>query len=153
MADGSANRGALANVDPVPFLQQLYSGKSLRDIADQLGVSRQAVHAWMLREADDKYHEAITAALVARVAHADELLETAAGAVDIARAREMARFARMDLERRRPHLYGQRPSTAVNISGSEGMSVQIVSYAAPDSTPQLTQAIDSTEDDGTDSTD
>ena len=130
MADGSHNQGALVAIDIEPFLQQLYAGKSLRDIATQLGVSRQAIHAWMLREAGEKYQEAITAALVARVAEADEKLDTAADAVDIARAREQARFARMDLERRRPHLYGQRPTTAVQVNGGEGMSVQIVSYAS-----------------------
>jgi transcriptional regulator with XRE-family HTH domain len=145
MANGSANHGALANVEPGAFLEMLYSGKSLRDIAKKLKVSRQAIHAWMLREAGETYHEAITAALVQRVADADERLDTAADAVDIARAREQARFARMDLERRRPGLYGQRPSTAVNINGSGELNVQLVSYAAPATLPASTQAIDTTE--------
>lgn len=108
MADGSANRGALANLDPQQFLPMLHQGFSLSDIARKVGVSRQAIHAWMLREGGETYHEAITAALVQRVADADEALAAADDAVDIARAREMARFARMDLERRRPALYGQR---------------------------------------------
>ena len=132
MADGSHNQGALAEIDPKPFLQQLYAGKSLRDIATQIGVSRQAVHAWMLRESNDTYHEAITAALVARVVEADEKLDTAADAVDIARAREQARFARMDLERRRPGLYGQRPSTAIQVNSSGDLQVNVVSYATHD---------------------
>lgn len=108
MADGSHNHGALAGIDPNRFLPMLHQGFSLSDIAKKVGVSRQAIHAWMLREGGDKYHEAITAALVQRVADADEALQSAGDAVDIARAREMARFARMDLERRRPALYGQR---------------------------------------------
>lgn len=108
MADGSRNHGALTGIDPNRFLPMLHQGFSLSDIAKKVGVSRQAIHAWMLREGGEQYHEAITAALVQRVADADEALQSASDPVDIARAREMARFARMDLERRRPALYGQR---------------------------------------------
>jgi hypothetical protein len=130
MADGSANQGALVGLNANDFLARLYAGQSLRDVANALGVSRQAVHAWMLRESGDAYHEAITAALVQRVADADERLDEAQDAVDIARAREQARFARMDLERRRPALYGAKPSTAIQVNGADGMSVQIVSFAS-----------------------
>ena len=120
MADGSANQGALATIDPKPLLEMIYSGKSLQDIASSIGVSKQAIHAWMLRESSEKYHEAITAALVARVAEADERLAAATDAVDVARAREQARFFRMDLERRRPALYGQRQQITHEVGADLG---------------------------------
>ena len=126
------NHGALAKLDPKPILQRLYNGESLRQIATDLGVSNVGLRAWLLREDRETYHEVITAALATRVAEADENLETAADALSIARAREMARFARMDLERRRPALYGQRPSTAIQVNGSGEMQVQIVSFAIQD---------------------
>ena len=134
--------GALATIDPAPFLAMLHAGKSLRDIANELGVSRQAIHAWMLREQGEQYHEAITAALTQRVADADERLDTAGDVIDIARAREQARFSRMDLERRRPGLYGQRtqvthevgPDLGELLREARGRVVSVQHTALPQST-------------------
>jgi hypothetical protein len=44
--------------------------------------------------------------LVNRVADGDEKLEDAKDVLEIQRAREIVKFARMDFERRRPALYG-----------------------------------------------
>ena len=98
----------LAKLDSEHILARIYSGESLRTIAATIGVSNVGLRAWLLREDREQYREAITAALTLRVAEADEQLDTATDAVSIARARETARFSRMDLERRRPALYGQR---------------------------------------------
>lgn len=103
-----ASSGALAMIDPEPILQRINRGDSLRTIAADLNVSNVGLRAWLLREDAERYAEVVTAALTQRVAEADDRLEDAEDAVSIARAREMARFARMDLERRRPALYGQR---------------------------------------------
>lgn len=100
--------GKLANVDPKPILDQILDGRSLRNIAADLNVSNVALRAWLLREDREQYHEAITAALAQRVAESDENLDAADDAISIARARESARFARMDFERRRPALYGPK---------------------------------------------
>jgi hypothetical protein len=100
--------GKLANMDPKPILDQLLNGSSLRQIAADIGVSNVGLRAWLLREDREQYHEAITAALAQRVAESDVALDAADDAISIARARETARFARMDFERRRPTLYGQR---------------------------------------------
>ena len=125
----SSNRGMLASMDPEPILDAINSGRSLREIAAQIGVSNVALRAWLLREDSDQYRDAITNALTTRIAEADEALDTASDAVSITRAREVGRYARMDYERRRPHLYGQRP-TQIAVSGN-GVTVQLVSYAAP----------------------
>lgn len=108
MADGSANRNALASYDPAQILARIHTGMSLRQIAAEIGVSNVGLRAWLLRETGEQYNDAITQALALRVAEADDALDAADDVVSIARAREQARYARMDLERRRPHLYGQR---------------------------------------------
>jgi DNA-binding phage protein len=87
----------------------IHSDLGIPDIAEKHGVSRGTIYNWMLGElGPSKYQDLVTRALVARVRRADELLEAASDPLNIARAREMARFARMDLERRRPSLYGQK---------------------------------------------
>ena len=65
---------------------------------------------------DEKYRELVTDCLVARVAESDEKLEAARDPVAVSRSREQARFARMDLERRRPALYG--PKQEVSHTGA-----------------------------------
>lgn len=107
---------ALTNVDPEPILQRIQRGESLRTIAVGLGVSKIGLRAWLLREDAERYNDVITAALTQRVAEADEMLEDADSVLNVARAREIARFSRMDLERRRPHLYGQRTQVTVDIA-------------------------------------
>lgn len=85
------------------------AGISIQDIAAQHGVDRGTIYDWMLADlGGEQYQQLITRALVRRIADADHKLEAADEPHHIARAREMARFARMDLERRRPALYGQR---------------------------------------------
>lgn len=66
----------------------------------------------------EKYQEMVTEMLVARVSDADDELEAARNsgdAVRVSAAREVCRFARMDLERRRPALYGAK-QTNVNVT-------------------------------------
>lgn len=98
-------------------VERYLEGESLNELAAENGVSRRTVYCWLLAGLGDKrYHEVVTQALVNRIADADELLEGARDPVQIARAREMARFARMDFERRRPGLYGQKQ---LNVTVSE----------------------------------
>ena len=95
----------------VPEIVRRYaSGESLRELGREFGVSRMSIYRWMLGGLGDKqYHALVTDCLINRVAEADEELDCARDACDIARAREKARYARMDLERRRPQLYGAKP--------------------------------------------
>jgi transposase-like protein len=145
MADGSANQGALKGIDPEPFLRQIQSGKSLAQVAKQLKVSHQAIQTWMLREVGEQYHEAITSALVSRVVEADNMLRSAKDAVEVTRAREIARFARMDLERRRPALYGQRQQITHEVGEDLGQLLRDARLrVAPASLPDNSQVIDVT---------
>ena len=84
-------------------------GATLESLAEKHHVSRQAIYSWLLGGlADDQHNGLVTQALTARIAKADEVLETSALPVDVMRGERMGRFARMDYERRRPHLYGQK---------------------------------------------
>jgi hypothetical protein len=99
--------------DPQAVLQRIRKGEGLRSIGESLGMSHEGVRKWLFREVGVEYHEIQTEGLIERVVYADKRLEEADDPVDIARAREMAKFARMDLERRRPGLYGQKTHVTV----------------------------------------
>ena len=107
------NQNALQKLDPQPILDRLQNGESLRQIAADIGVHNTAIRAWLLREDREQYQHVITAALTHRVAEADDALDGANDMISIARAREQARFSRMDLERRRPQLYGVKQQLQV----------------------------------------
>lgn len=136
----------IAHLDPQPILDRIHRGESLRTIAADLGVSNVGLRAWLLREDAEQYQHVITAALALRVAEADEELDSASDNISIARAREQCRFSRMDLERRRPLLYGQKAQQAINIAGSGEIQVQIVSYASNNAVQQSALEADVTPD-------
>lgn len=103
--------------EPKAVLARIRKGEGLRSIGKSLGLSQEGVRKWLLREVGPEYQEVQTDGLLQRVVDADRMLEDADDAVDIARAREIARFARMDLERRRPNLYGQRSHVTIENVG------------------------------------
>lgn len=96
---------------PLPEAVRRYlAGESVQVIAKERGISRRAVYSWMLGGlGDEHYRELVTQALVGRIADADEKMEGAKTTLAYSKAREMQRFTRMDLERRRPEIYGARP--------------------------------------------
>jgi transcriptional regulator with XRE-family HTH domain len=144
-------RKATPNIPDV--VRRYASGESMQTLAAEFGVNRSTIYRWMLTETGDQHAEIVTDVLINRIAEADAELESAADRDATSRARERARFARMDFERRRPHLYGQRPTTAVQING-DGMSVAVVSYASHSATQQQAddeahnRTIIATDDDG-----
>lgn len=98
-------------------LERYIAGESVQTIAATYKVDRGVIYDWMLADlGPTQYHQLVTRLLVSRVQKADVMLEEAETPHHIARAREMARFARMDLERRRPHLYGQKQEVKIDIS-------------------------------------
>ena len=95
-------------------LQDYCNGATLQDLANEHGVSRQAIYGWLLGELGGEQHSAlVTRALTARIAKGDEMLDTADNPLDLQRGREQARNARLDLERRRASLYGQKQEVTV----------------------------------------
>ena len=121
--------------DPTPLLpaliQRYLAGESVQILAKEQGVHRDTIYDWMLTELGDQYPHAVTKALVRKVELADLSLEAAADQIeqkssDIVRVREKIRvaesrmrYARADLERRRPNLYGPKQE----ITGSPGLTI------------------------------
>jgi hypothetical protein len=95
------------------ILERLAAGDSVRAVADDIGVSHQAVRALMLDEVPAEYREAQRRGLINQVAWATTLLEQADDPIAITRARELCRFTRWDAERRLPHLFGQQSRLTV----------------------------------------
>ena len=110
---GSAQFGALQSVNPAPILEQLRAGKSLRAIANDLGVHNTSLRAWLLIEDRAEYQEAVKLSLATRIVEADERLEEAEDMTSIARAREICKFSRWDAERRLSGTFGQRTQVEV----------------------------------------
>lgn len=97
--------------------QEWVNGESPMVLAKRMGISsarefRRKVKLWMLAGKGDKaYADLVTEVLVNRIADADEVLEECLAKKDGVRAsvaRDMAKFARTDFERRRPALYGMK---------------------------------------------
>lgn len=94
---------------PIPsVVQQYLDGQSIQELALQYQRSHRTIYNWLLKECGPDYEDTVTDALIARIADADLQLEKAVSPLQIARAREVAKFARMDFERRRPKLYGPK---------------------------------------------
>jgi hypothetical protein len=105
-----------------------YRKGEVKALAEERGVTRALVYKWMLGGlGPEKYRELITEMLAARVAWADETLEEAEDILGVQKARERMRFTRMDLERRRPELYG--PKQEVRHSGAVPQFVVVMPSA------------------------
>lgn len=90
------------------------AGATLDSLATKYQVTRQAIYGWLLGELGGDQHAAlVTQALTARIAQADQLLEQGDNPLDTTRGDRMARWARQDLERRRPALYGAKAELVV----------------------------------------
>ena len=98
----------LTKADLPDIIQRYLNGESIQALAKDAKVSRQAIYQWMHRTGDTHYYDLVTDAMLARLADADQDLEDATDMLDIARAREKAKFTRWDLERRRPGLFGPK---------------------------------------------
>lgn len=100
------------------YIERYLCGDSIQAIAHELKVDAETVRyrfkRWCLSgKADKSYADLVTEMLVNRIAWADEELGKCASMLELGIAREHCRYARMDFERRRPHLYGQRVEMTV----------------------------------------
>lgn len=96
-------------IPPLPDIIQRYlNGESMLELSKEAKTHSRTLYRWMLTYCGPEYDEIITHCLANRIADADELLQSAEDRCQVARAREIAKFARMDFERRRPKLYGPK---------------------------------------------
>lgn len=132
--------------------KRVENGEFLKDIAADIGVTHQALSLWLLDDLGPQYAVAQRRGLIQRIVNADQGIEDARDPLALARAREAARFARWDAERRLPKLFGQQTHVTVELTGDlgerlrrsrertvEGEVVAVVEQAAK---PQLTDSID-----------
>ena len=96
------------------IVQRYLHGESVQDLAKESGLNVRTLYRWMMTECGDQYQSLVTQVLADRIADADQMLLNASDSCQVARAREIARFARMDFERRRPKLYGPQSAQAVD---------------------------------------
>lgn len=130
------------------------AGESLRQIAPDMGISHVRLRAILLGDVPEQYRAAQADALIERIAEADELLDGAIAfaadgttldharsSVNIARAREIGKFARWDAERRLPKLFGAAAAVTVNLGrGVVNMSdaeLERIARPAIDVTPEV----------------
>lgn len=100
---------------PLPDVVQRYlNGETLESLAKEQGKTYRQLYYFLLTDKAVGHDDLITECLTSRVADADLSMDTAHDSVSLARAREAAKFARMDLERRRPKLYGPKQEVSTD---------------------------------------
>lgn len=119
------------------YIERYACGDSLSHMAKEVGVTVESLRKRFLRyclsgKADKDYADLVTDTLVAKIADADEMMYSASSMAEITRAEKFMRYTRMDFERRRPHLYGQRAE--ITFTGPAAI------FLGLDVLPQLTQA-------------
>ena len=127
------------------LVQRYLNGESVQDLAKENQVNRKTIYNWMLSGlGDEHYHDVVTTCLVNRIAESDQELDEAVNPLHIARAREKARFSRMDYERRRPALYGQKQEVThkqapptLSITIVQGEHTHVMSTVSPHPEPTL----------------
>ena len=114
------------------ILEQLSSGYLLKQIAAQYGVSKQAIQQAL--KGDEGYKQALKNQAESLIEEAKEETWAAREALDIARAREMVRFAFRYGESVDPEAWGQR--TQVQVTGSLGDLITEVSARMLEALPE-----------------
>lgn len=115
LANQQGQLAPLKNVDPDAVLERYLGGETSPQIAESLGVTKQALSHWLISKAEDQWRSAQLVKALTRKDEADELIDTATNALDLARAREKLRSAQWDLERVCRRIYGQdAPATTTH---------------------------------------
>ena len=107
LANKQGQLAPLKSIDPKDVLDRYLSGETGPQIAQSLGVTKQALSYWLSNTAESEWKSAQFVKAFSRKEQAEDLIETANNPLDLARAREMLRAAQWDLERVCRRIYGQ----------------------------------------------
>ena len=107
LANKQGQLAPLKNVDPKDVLDRYLAGETGPQIAQSLGVTKQALSHWLSNTAETEWKSAQFVKAWNLKEEADELVKKADNPLDLARAREMLRSAQWDLERVCRRIYGQ----------------------------------------------
>jgi transcriptional regulator with XRE-family HTH domain len=113
LANRQGQLAPLSKVDPKEVLDRYLAGETSPQIAQALGVTKQALSHWLSNVAESEWKSAQFVKAHNRKEEAEELIETASNPLDLARAREKLRAAQWDLERVCRRIYGQDAAQTV----------------------------------------
>ena len=133
---------AIAITHKKEILEQISKGKLLKEVAAQFGVSKQAI--WAPLKDDPEYREAITLQCAALIEEAKHLTWAAREGLDIARAREISKWAFRYAESMDKGTWGQH-GNSINISANGPVAIQVVQYDAAEQQPAIEHDPDSQE--------
>ena len=97
-----------ANPPSPRAVERYLAGESMEAIARDEPCSLRTLYRYMLKELGPEYYSVQQDILIGRIADADASLADADSNWRVAQAQAMGKFARFDLERRHPQLYGPR---------------------------------------------
>lgn len=106
----------LQGQDPRTILLRYLSDETTLTIANDYGVTRQALGQYLLRHAEEDWKQAQVARAIARKEKAEDDLQTARDPLELAKARELLKSAQWDLERVCKRIYGQDYNVNLNVS-------------------------------------
>ena len=100
--------------DTQVVIKRYLAGDLVEEMAKERGITKKALykrmHKFMLASSgEDGYSDLITQALADRISVTDDELESSESMLEVAKWSQLGKFARMDFERKRPALYGQKP--------------------------------------------
>ena len=116
------------------ILAQIASGKLLHEVAKQYGISKQAIHQRIGK--DPEYREALKAQCQSLIEEAKTLTWAAREGIDIARAREISKWAFRYAESMDAGTWGQR-GNQLNINANGPVSIEVVSYQDTQEKPAI----------------
>lgn len=91
---------------PLPTAVSRYlAGETMEELIARQAASVRELYLWLFSDTAE-YKDLISQVLISRVADADSSIHRANSKLELSRSLALAKFTRMDLERRRPQLYG-----------------------------------------------
>lgn len=135
------------DLDPKMVLDLYLQYPTTSGIAQKLGLRRSSLTLWLRKTCPEDWKNVQIAKALMRKEDADEGLETADNALNLARAREMLKSGQWDLERLDSKNYGQKQEvthTVVPVLNIAVVGAPQHTQIEKDITPQAIESIDGT---------
>jgi hypothetical protein len=111
---------AIYDGDAAPILERLRQGERVKVIAQEHGVSHQAVYAFLLQHCPDEWRAISASRSLSRMETAEHDMDDAEDNVQVSKARESHRMAAWQLERVARGMYGD------NKDAQAGVNIQVI---------------------------